>query len=116
VRHPIAAPVREVAEEAGLVITREILMPLCVSNTMAYGSPYIDIKFRREILDGKPRVLEPDKLEAWAWHPIGVLPKPMFETTTMTLQAMQRGAWRTAPENLSGGSVSRKLSAAAIRH
>ena len=102
---PEGCAIREVAEETGLVITEEMLLPICASNTMAYGSHYIDIEFRCEIQNGEPRVMEPDKLESWAWYPIGALPEPMFEAATMTLQAMQRGAWWTAPQNSSGGSI-----------
>ncbi|MDA0340692.1 MAG: NUDIX domain-containing protein [Proteobacteria bacterium] len=103
---PESCAIREVAEETGLMITEAMLAPLCVSNTMAYGSHYIDIEFYCEVPDGEPRVMEPDKLEAWAWHPIGALPEPMFEAAAMALQAMRRGVWWTAPGHLSASSVS----------
>jgi 8-oxo-dGTP diphosphatase len=90
-----ACAVREVAEETGLVITSDMLRPLCVSNTMAYGTHYIDIEFRCEIPDGEPRVMEPEKLESWAWHDIDTLPTPMFEAAEMALRAMHRGDWWT---------------------
>ena len=80
---PEGCAVREIAEATGLVITPEMLVPLYGSNTMAYGSHYIDIEFRCEIPDGGPRVMEPDKLEARTSRPIGALPEPMFEAATM---------------------------------
>lgn len=92
---PEACAVREVAEETGLAITPDMLKPLCVSNTMAYGSHYIDIEFRCEIPDGEPQVMEPAKLESWDWYPLGALPEPMFEAAAMALKAMDRGAWWT---------------------
>jgi 8-oxo-dGTP diphosphatase len=102
---PEGCAICEVAEETGLVITEEMLLPICVSNMLACSSHYIDIEFLCEILNGEPRVMESDKLESWAWYPIGALPEPMFEATTMAPQAMQRGAWWMAPQNLSGGSI-----------
>jgi 8-oxo-dGTP diphosphatase len=95
---PEACAVREVAEETGLAITQEMLVPLCVSNTTAYGSHYIDIEFRCEILDGQPRVMEPEKLESWDWYPLGAMPAPMFEAAAMALKAMARGDWWTTSD------------------
>lgn len=95
---PEACAVREVAEETGLAITQEMLVPLCVSNTTAYGSHYIDIEFRCEILDGQPRVMEPEKLESWNWYPLDALPAPMFEAAAMALKAMARGDWWTTSD------------------
>jgi 8-oxo-dGTP diphosphatase len=96
---PEACAVREVAEETGLAITETMLEPLCVSNTMAYGTHYLDIEFRCEIPDGEPLVMEPTKLEAWSWYPIDALPDPMFEAAAMTLNAIERGAWWTGPRS-----------------
>ncbi len=92
---PEACAVREVAEETGLLITTDMLKPLCVSNTMAYGSHYIDIEFRCEVASGEPRVMEPHKLESWAWYPFDGLPRPMFEAAELAIRAMQRGLWWT---------------------
>jgi 8-oxo-dGTP diphosphatase len=95
---PEECAIREVAEETGLSISLDMLEPLCVSNTMAYGSHYIDIEFRCEIPVGEPRVMEPEKLENWAWYRLNALPEPMFEAAAMALKAMERGEWWTAPE------------------
>ena len=93
---PEACAVREVAEETGLEITSDRLTPLCVSNTMAYGSHYINIEFRCEIPDGTPRVMEPEKLESWDWYALDALPEPMFEAAAMALKAVARGDWWTS--------------------
>jgi 8-oxo-dGTP diphosphatase len=92
---PEACAVREVAEETGLSITQEMLKPICVSNTMAYGAHYIDIEFSCEITQDEPRVMEPEKLESWSWYTLNSLPKPMFEAAAMALEAMERGDWWT---------------------
>jgi hypothetical protein len=37
---------------------------------------------------GKPRVMEPDKCEAWGWYDIDHMPEPLFSTTPLVVEAL----------------------------
>ncbi|MBK7862218.1 MAG: NUDIX domain-containing protein [Archangiaceae bacterium] len=81
---------REVREETGL----EIGAPrfLRVLNTRVYAPKhYIDVAFVADWVSGAPRVLEPDRVESWAWYPLDALPAPLFETIPTALEALRTG-------------------------
>ena len=84
-----ACATREVREETGLVVVS--LKLLCVSNIIAYGKHYIDFEFLTEVEPGEPRVLEPDRIESWAWYELDKLPSPLFKAGELALQSYFTG-------------------------
>ena len=81
---------REVREETGLEIGP--LRFLRVLNTREYAPKhYVDVAFAADWVSGEPRVLEPDKIENWAWYPLDALPSPLFRTIPTALEALTTG-------------------------
>ena len=79
---------REAMEETGLKIIN--LKLICVSNIIAYDKHYLDLEFSAETV-GEPKVLEPDKVEAWEWHDINNLPKPLFKAVELAIESYKTG-------------------------
>jgi len=71
---------REAAEETGLVLGDVARGPYTVDAFPAEGKHYVTLftVARDDGAAGEPRVREPDKVDAWEWHPWGALPEPLF--------------------------------------
>jgi 8-oxo-dGTP diphosphatase len=68
---------RETLEEAGIQI--ENIRFLCLVNVKEYAPKhYVDIGLVADWKQGEPKVMEPDKLEAWDWYDVDHLPSPLF--------------------------------------
>lgn len=81
---------REVREETGLEIGP--LRFLRVLNTRAYAPKhYVDLAFAADWVSGEPQVLEPEKIDGWAWYPLDALPSPLFGTIPTALEALTTG-------------------------
>jgi len=80
---------REVREETGLTVVS--LKLLCVSNIIAYGKHYLDFEFITEVTPDQPQILEPDKIEGWAWYDFDNLPSPLFKAGELALQSYRTG-------------------------
>lgn len=81
---------REVREETGLEIGP--LRFLRVLNTRAYAPKhYVDLAFAADWVSGEPQVLEPEKIDGWAWYPLDALPTPLFGTIPTALEALTTG-------------------------
>jgi len=80
---------REVREETGLTVVS--LKLLCVSNIIAYGKHYLDFEFITEVAPGQPQIMEPDKIEGWAWYDFDNLPSPLFKAGELALQSYRTG-------------------------
>jgi 8-oxo-dGTP diphosphatase len=79
---------REVMEETGLVIGPPRF--LRVMNTTKYAPRhYVDLSFVADWVSGEARVLEPDKVESWAWYALDALPSPLFDTLPTALAALR---------------------------
>jgi 8-oxo-dGTP diphosphatase len=81
---------RETIEEAGIEIKN--IKFLFFSNLTQYnGKHYANIEVVSEWKSGKPKIAEPDKFEGWGWYPLDKLPKPLFITAPMSVEAYKTG-------------------------
>lgn len=92
---PEDAAARELAEETGLVATD--------ITTIAWTSDVFDEEGLHYVTlhhlitaEGAPQVLEPDKVESWAWHRWTALPTPLFTPARSLVET----GWR--PPDLPG--------------
>lgn len=84
------AALRELAEECGIKVKN--LRMLCVSDLLTYlPKHYIDIGFTAEWETGEPAVLEPHKLESWAWYDLDNLPVNLFGCVSAYAESYRTG-------------------------
>ena len=83
--HPTEAAIREAKEELDIEIGN--LHFLDCASIIKYGKHYIDISFTAEIISGKPKIMEPDKLESVDWYSLDNLPGPIFEPIKAVIDA-----------------------------
>lgn len=89
---------REVREETGLELGE--IRFLRVLNTTQYAPRhYVDVSLVAEWKSGEPRVLEPHKVEQWAWYPLDALPSPLFGMLPTSVEALRTGQrfWDAVP-------------------
>ncbi len=81
---------RECREEAGIEIKNIRFVRL--ANLKKYaGKHYVDIGLAADWKSGKPKVLEPHKLERWKWYDPERLPTPLFGTIESYFEALKSG-------------------------
>jgi 8-oxo-dGTP diphosphatase len=68
---------RELREETGLV-ARSIRPVAWTSDVFPEAGLHFITLHHLVDADGEPEVREPDKVDAWAWHPWDALPDPLF--------------------------------------
>ncbi|MCK5107505.1 MAG: NUDIX domain-containing protein [Nanoarchaeota archaeon] len=68
--------IRETLEESGIKITK--IKVICVNNDKVPTAHFITIGLLAEEYEGKPQVLEPDKIIKWEFFPLDKLPEPMY--------------------------------------
>ena len=84
--------IRETREETGIEIKN--IRFLCVSNLRKYAPKhYLDIGMIADWKSGEPKVLEPDKVEAWGWYDLTSLPAPLFGIEPYYIESMQTGKY-----------------------
>jgi len=90
-----AAAVRGAAEEVGVQIAADDLVPLTVmQGTQNNGDPVeerVDFLFTCRRWAGEPRRVEPDKSAELAWFPLGDLPSPVVPHEALVLQHLASG-------------------------
>ena len=90
------AAVREAAEEAGIVVDPNDLVPLTVLHRFERGGPdveqRIDVFFSTTRWRGVPTVREADKAAAMGWFPIDELPEPVVPHERLVLDTMADGS------------------------
>lgn len=86
----VEAAKREVREETGMEVKNVRFLRLL---NLKYYKPrhYIDIGIVADWKSGKPKVLEPDRIESWAWYDMDKLPQPLFFTEPSYLEAIRTG-------------------------
>lgn len=81
---------REVHEETGMEIQNVRFLRLL--NLKAYAPKhYVDIGMMADWQSGEPQVLEPEKCEQWGWFDIDNMPKPVFATEPIYIEALKTG-------------------------
>lgn len=95
----VAAAVREVAEELGLVVAPDALTPIAVmQRTDGTDNPVeqrVDWFFVCDEWEGEPQILEPHKCAQLAWFDLDDLPGPMPAYERDALEALRAGATAT---------------------
>lgn len=83
---------RELAEECGPQMKVKKLRLLAVINLKHYAPKhYVDICFVGEWKSGEPKVMEPEKIDNFAWYDIDKLPSPMFAADPLYVEAYKTG-------------------------
>lgn len=92
---PEACAARELREETGIEIPLSELMlwiPCPVTNTVFGDQSWVTINYWTLLPAGQvPEICEPEKCEAWEWHSLRCLPRPLFAPTAEC--AFQSGWW-----------------------
>jgi 8-oxo-dGTP diphosphatase len=92
----VAAAAREAAEEVGLTVAAEDLVPLCtLHRTDGSDRPVeqrADFFFRAERWSGEPVRGEPDKSSALGWFALSALPQPVVPHELLVLRHLAEGS------------------------
>lgn len=80
-----AAMIREAAEEAGIILTKEDLSPATVMHRKS-DQEYIDFFFAATTWEGEPRIMEPHKSDELGWFPLDALPDNVLPNVLEALQ------------------------------
>ncbi|WP_228122478.1 NUDIX domain-containing protein [Saccharothrix syringae] len=98
----VAAAVREVAEEVGVVVRGEDLTFVHVTHAVAPAvEARVGVFFEVREWGGEPVVREPEKCSEVGWFAVGALPGDLLDYSAIGLSVI-RG--RVAGEQVSGGS------------
>lgn len=89
---PEDGAVREVLEETGIVLKKDDLKLVSVSNDMVADAHFITFGFLCERFTGEPEVREPDEITEWKWFPLDALPAPLYFPSERVLANYQDGA------------------------
>lgn len=81
---------REVREETGMEI--ENIRFLRLLNLKDYAPKhYVDIGLIADWKSGEPQIIEPERIEGWAWYDMDNLPQPLFSTIETYIEAYRTG-------------------------
>ncbi|GGE99629.1 DNA mismatch repair protein MutT [Aliidongia dinghuensis] len=82
------AVAREVREELGLGIRPERLLCLTDQIDAAAGTHWLAPVYLVDRFEGEPRLMEPEKHDAFDWFPLDALPEPLTLATRVALPAL----------------------------
>jgi len=77
---------RETLEETGIVIDKNRLSLVSVSNEHVHDAHFVTIGWLCENFDGVAKVMEPDEIVEWQWFDIHNLPFPLFSPSDKALK------------------------------
>ena len=77
------AGAREAMEEAGIKVDN--LEVICVQTDKNEYAHYISVGMLAHIIEGEPKVMEPDVILKWEWFDINNLPKNIFSPSKKTI-------------------------------
>lgn len=85
---------REIEEELGIVI--ELTRLVCISEIIdgGDGRHWVSPVYEARIVEGVPRIMEPEKHGGWGWFTPDDLPHPLTTPAITFLEATAHGAWR----------------------
>ncbi len=72
------AAYREVFEETGIIVNKEKLEIISVTNDIVKDAHFVTIGFLCKEFKGEPGVMEPDEITEWKWFELDNLPAPIF--------------------------------------
>lgn len=84
-----AAAIREVEEELGVTVLDPVHLTVMELIDRGADEHWIAPTFRVERWEGTPRLMEPDKHEAFGWFPIDTPPAPLTEAARVALIALR---------------------------
>eukprot|EP00047_Mylnosiga_fluctuans_P021166 m.101305 g.101305 ORF g.101305 m.101305 type:complete len:350 (-) comp8784_c0_seq5:132-1181(-) len=90
---------RETKEECGLTLGRVYPGPTLnvVGSTPSAPAYHYVVLFTQAETDGEPTALEPEKCDAWEWHPWVSLPQPRFVTLERLIESGFAPSFGTEP-------------------
>ena len=51
---------------------------ICVNNDILNGVHFVTIGLFSDVIEGEPKVMEPDEIVEWGWFDLDNLPEPMY--------------------------------------
>lgn len=69
---------RETQEETGLMINKDTIKIISITNDMVPDKHFVTIGFLCEDIEGEPQVMEPDEITTWERFALDNLPSPLF--------------------------------------
>jgi len=69
---------RETLEETGLIVNKDTIKIISVTNDMVPDKHYVTIGFLATDIQGEPKVMEPDEITQWQRFDLHDLPTPMY--------------------------------------
>lgn len=81
---------REVMEECGIEI-ENIRFQILANLTKYAPKHYTHINLLADWKSGEPKLLEPERCEAWGWYEIDNLPQPLFEVCKPAIKSYKSG-------------------------
>jgi 8-oxo-dGTP diphosphatase len=79
------ACIRETSEETGLIIRKEDLKLISLTNDIVPTAHFVTVGFLCEIFEGTPKVMEPDEITDWNWFDLNNLPAKVFPPSQKVL-------------------------------